>query len=180
MSLICTSAPTLPLFAGMDLYVPEQPVKAKRARRPSATETLPWLEVALFDLEGEPTEEAAIADDLYEDSFEAVDLAQVEESRDAIQWSTDDVAKLHSHLLEQSLRALAGRGNAIQKQEILDWIFEPDFVGTTTRNGREIPVYTNQIPWSFAFCCRMERMDPETFRTFLLSRMPEQLRRYYI
>lgn len=67
----------------------------------------------------------------------------------------------------------------MQKMEILDWIFEPDYVGTVQREGREKPVFNDRIPFTFAFCCRIERMNPDTIRDFLLSVMPASVRYRY-
>ncbi len=149
-----------------------------RARRIKGDEDLlHWLDIPMFDAKGEPTAEAVIADELI-DAPEAVDVFADERTEKA-EWTNEGVIQLHSVLLEQSLRALAGRGNPMQKKEILDWIFAPDYVGTVQRNGREKPVYNDRIPFTFAFCCRIERMNPDTFRDFLLWVMPAAVRYHY-
>jgi hypothetical protein len=149
-----------------------------RARRNKGDEDLlHWLDIPMFDAKGEPTAEAVIADELI-DAPEAVDVF-ADERLEKAEWTNEGVIQLHSVLLEQSLRALAGRGNPMQKKEILDWIFDPDYVGTVQRNGREKPVYNDRIPFTFAFCCRIERMNPDTIRDFLLSVMPAAVRYHY-
>lgn len=169
----------LPLFELFESAVVSPIAQPRlRARRNKGDEDLlHWLDIPMFDAKGEPTAEAAIADELI-DAPEAVDVF-ADENAERAEWTNEGVIQLHSVLLEQSLRALAGRGNPMQKKEILDWIFEPDYVGTVQRKGREKPVYNDRIPFTFAFCCRIERMNPDTIRDFLLSVMPAAVRYRY-
>lgn len=161
---------------------PEIVVPARKPRRPKPKEAsedlLKWLDIPMFDALGQPTAEAVIVDEML-DAPEAIDVFADEDAGEKISWSNEAVAQLHSVLLEHSLKALAGRGNSTQKKEILDWIFDADFVGTVQKRGREVPVYNDRVPFSFAFCCKLERMNPETIREFLLSVMPAAVRYHY-
>jgi len=90
------------------------------------------------------------------------------------QWSSEGVEKLHSVLLHESLAILAGRGNGEQKREVLEWIFEPDYIGQVIKNGVPTHVFTWDIPWSFTYCCRLEKMlQPDIIRDFIRSVLPE-------
>jgi hypothetical protein len=101
------------------------------------------------------------------------------------EFSIDDIFWLHSVLLEESIRALSAKGNPNEKLEILEWIFEPDYIGTVVKptadgHSRIVHVFTNAIPWSFAFCCKLEGHDPDFWRKFLRSQMPEAVKRFYV
>src|SRR6185369_7114040 len=43
-------------------------------------------------------------------------------------WTSDEILQLHSVLFEESLKALAAKGNPTEKMDILEWMFEPDYV----------------------------------------------------
>jgi len=78
----------------------------------------------------------------------------VDERRDTTEqevWSDFAVAQLHEGLLLLSMATLGGRNNAEEKQEVLDWIFRPDFI---TRPGKKA-VDAIHIPFSFARCCAL-------------------------
>lgn len=135
------------------------------------------LTLPLFDLDEVIVRDAAIIPD--EAVIQAVDFAEFDQQEPKPQWTLDGVFKLHSILLEESLRALAARGNGEQKREILEWLFEPDFVGTVYRHGRDVPVFTRQCPWSFVFCCRLEGMDAEAIREQIRQKMPAQARQFF-
>lgn len=150
---------------------------AKRGKDKVPSNLAKLLTRPLFD-SIEP-DESAILPDEPPVIVEAFEFAELESEPSHLEWTLDGVLKLHSVLLEESLKALAGRGNGEQKREILEWIFEPDLVGTITRNGREVPVFTWQVPCSFAFCCKLEGMDPETIRNQVLTQMPAEARRFF-
>lgn len=100
-------------------------------------------------------------------------------------FGADDIPWLHSVLLEESIKALAAKGNPNEKLEILEWIFEPDYVGTVVKptadgHSRVVHVFTDAIPWSFAFCCKLEGHDPDFWRKFFRSHMPEAVQRFYV
>ncbi|NMG28391.1 hypothetical protein [Aromatoleum evansii] len=139
------------------------------------------LTLPLFDMDGSPNHETAILTDAAPPVIEAVDFAQLEhaEAPEKPEWTMEGILQLHSVLLEESLRALAARGNGEQKREILEWIFDPDLVGTVVRNGHEVPVYTWQVPWTFTFCCKLEGMDPANIRDHVLRRMPAAARKFF-
>lgn len=101
------------------------------------------------------------------------------------EFTSEEILAAHSVLLEGSIKALAAKGNPKEKLEILEWIFEPDYIGTvvkTTADGhpRIVHVFTESIPWSFAFCCKLEGQDPDFWRKFLLAEMPEAVKRFYL
>lgn len=148
--------------------------KDKVPRRLAELLTLP-----LFDLNAPPAHETAILTDTAPAVIEAVDFADIERKDSRPEWTTEGILKLHSVLIEESLRALGARGNGEQKQEVLEWIFEPDMVGTVMRNGREVRVYTWQVPWTFTFCCKLEGMDPEAIRAQILRRIPAAARKFF-
>ncbi len=85
------------------------------------------------------------------------------EEEETVVWSADAIAQLHSCLLEESLKALAGRGNAQQKLEILEWIF-----GAEDENLAD----QRDVPFSFELCCRLEGMDGDVIREFINKRLP--------
>ncbi len=95
---------------------------------------------------------------------------------DPIDWTNEGILQLHSVLLEESLKALGAKGNPDEKMEILEWIFEPDYVGEfvkQTANGpRKVFVFNDQIPFSFAFCCKVQGHDPSAYRAFLRRNIP--------
>lgn len=183
ISLRSSTLEQLPLFHQPDLLHSTLEAKQRKPRRSKpegvGTELLKWLDIPMFDAHGLPTAEAVILDSML-DAPEAIDVfAEAEEDQEKLSWSNESVCQLHSVLLENSLKALAGRGNPTQKMEILDWIFEPDFVGTVQRNGRDVPVYSDHVPFTFAFCCKLERMNPEVIQDFLLSVMPAAVKHHY-
>lgn len=117
----------------------------------------------LFDHEEEDTETDIQAVALsYSDDLNALSGAEL------TPWTDDGIAKLHSVLLEESIKALAARGNAKQKGEILDWLFAPDIVGIDESNRC---VYADNVPWTYQFCCRLEGMNPDTIRDFVSRRI---------
>lgn len=170
---------TLPLFDPSLLVVPERMVPNKRPRvsRKRDDELLNALSIPLFDIHGDPTPEAVILDDEF-DAAAVYDTEDIGDER--VVWSQEGILDLHSVLLQESLTALRGTGNSKQKREILEWIFEPEFQGhTTDQYGRVVPIYSDQVPFTFVFCCKLEGMDPETIRSFIRNRLPEQARHFY-
>lgn len=172
--------PQLTLF---EYHEVESTLRRRKALRPVVTaEVERWLSMPLFGLDGQPTPEACVAVDEADGVPEAVDALLAEEEPTTCErqpWTLEGVLHLHSVLLEESLKTLGSRGNPGGKKEILDWIFEPEYLGTAVRHGREVPVYSSGVPFSFAFCCRLERMNPERIREVLLGTMPPALKQYY-
>ena len=147
------------------------PVKRKRLnhRAPKFDERL--LQLPLFGLAGDP--ETVVVDIVDLQTIGYIPEAE-EETEPPLEWSSSGIEQLHSVLLHQSLAALAGRGNGLQKREILEWIFEPDLFGEVIRNGVSTPIFNWDVPWSFLFCCRLERMhNPEIIRDFIRGLLPQ-------
>ena len=130
------------------------------------------LQAPLFNVNDEP--EAAISDVTANVLEVHAYIPALDDAEGPIEWTNDGIYQLHSDLLFSSLQALAGRGNGEQKREILEWIFEPDYVDTVVKNGRPVKVLTKDVPWTFAFCCRLERVvDPDVIRDFIRRLLPE-------
>lgn len=179
--MIPASSPSSQLMLFDVTNLADRPARRRAMRAVSNDEIEKWLAMPLFTLDGQPSPEACVDTILDDVVFEAVDgqLTEDEPACEREPWTQDGILHLHSVLLEESLRTLASRGNAGGKKEILDWIFEPEYLGTTLRHGREVPVYANAVPFAFSFCCRLERMDPESIREQLLLRMPQALKQLY-
>ncbi len=92
-------------------------------------------------------------------------------------WSSDEVARLHGVLLEESLKALKRKGNAAEKRDVLKWIFAPPVTWVRMeQNGVWETRYirTDATPFSFAFCCRLENHNPDVYRDAILARLRGQ------
>lgn len=179
-----------------DLPVPDTSHAVKRARsrnqRLGASLSLELLNLPLF-FGFEPSEYAleAVITDAELERLEAEELLERElealgEETDPLMsrtFSLGAILDMHSVLLMTSLGVLAGRGNAKQKHEVLDWVFEPDFVGEVmvARDGEMVarPVYSIQVPFSFALCCKIEGMRHDRMRDGLVGRLPDLAKRYY-
>ena len=168
----------LPLFPGNQFEVPTLPIEKKtvwpRTRTPEFE--VKFLQLPLLLSVEEP--ETAIQDDLAAEADNALEVfayvPDLDDCSEPYQWSDEGIYALHSALLYESLAALAGRGNGEQKREILQWIFEPDAVTHVCSNGRVLRTRNWEVPWTFAFCCRLENMkDPDIIRDFIASRLPK-------
>lgn len=172
-SAVGTGQLVLDLFGG-EIHTCQ--IETKKTTRPKARYghlnlTLPLFgingEVAvLFDNETSDTDSEAgmtAAALSYMDNM-ASTADPVEE---VINWTDEEVSRLHSVLLEQSIKALAAKGNANQKKEILDWIFAPDIYGIDENKF----VYADQIPFSFQLCCKLEGIEPDVIRDFIDERI---------
>lgn len=99
-----------------------------------------------------------------------------------VTWSNEGILQLHSVLLEESLKALAAKGNPAEKLDILEWMFEPDYVDQIVFEGPEGPrktiVYNAEVAFSFAFCCKLEGHDPARYRAFVRKAMPDVVARF--
>lgn len=164
------------LFSLADLPVPEK--TSKPERRPVKVLEIPevQLQAPLFIVKGvKGNHDSVLTDEQAEflEQFADIPIFGLDDMLLKPNWSTEEILTLHSHLLESSLLALTGKGNGQQKQEILEWIFEPDYLGTVVRNGREVRVYTRDTMWTFAFCCRLENYrDPDVIRDFIRRLLP--------
>lgn len=100
----------------------------------------------------------------------------------AVGWDNDELLRLHAVLLEESLKALAAKGNPAEKLDVLDWMFEPDFfaeiVKQTPYGPRKRLIYNDQVPFSFAFCCKLQGHDPSKYRGFVRRSIPDVVKRY--
>lgn len=97
-------------------------------------------------------------------------------------WTSDEILQLHSVLLEESLKALAAKGNPTEKMDILEWMFEPDFVAEvvmqTPHGPRKTIIYNDQVAFSFAFCCKLQGHDPAHYRAFVRRAIPDVAKRF--
>lgn len=171
-------------------------LQAKRRKEREAALSALQLPMALtFALVACPAEDPI--DDLVEDPIEATieqpseDLAAEGPSAVAIgpdvedepvEWLNEEIVRLHGVLLEQSLRALAAAGNPREKLDVLEWIFETEYVGDIVRETddgpRRIAVTNRDCALSFSFCCRLEGHDPDFWRGFIKREMPEAASRF--
>lgn len=169
----------LPLFGG-EMFSASSMPEAFTLRQPKRKIKSIDLTQPLFDLDGEVAVlfgdlkgEAAILFDNEEEgaSIQVGVLSYMDEMQDEelVPISGDGIACLHGVLLEESLKALAARGNARQKEEILQWIFRPDALDMDRKTGRFI--YADETPFTFQFCCKLEGHDPEVYRDFLRKRI---------
>lgn len=97
-------------------------------------------------------------------------------------WAHDEIVQLHAVLFEESLKALAAKGNPVEKMDILEWMFEPDFVAEvvlqTPQGPRKTVIYNDQVPFSFAFCCKLQGHDPAHYRAYMRQAIPEVTKRF--
>ena len=120
--------------------------------------------------------DVAIVFDEEVDDLGALTADEIEELDSRWHLESEDTARdLHGILLEQSLRTLAGRGNAAQKLEVLDWVFEPDIYDWALKDGQRVPIWTAQLPLTFLTCCRICRYDPDRIKDELLKSIPREL-----
>ncbi|ENZ77821.1 MULTISPECIES: hypothetical protein [Ralstonia] len=139
---------------------------------------------------------------MFAEIFEAADGATVDEAVNVAgaiesgeEWSADAVKWLHALLLERSLELLSMRVSTEEKLDILDWILKPNFFGyrdqmlSETRveviDGRKtdvveqrrkrVRVYQDEIPFTFATCCRVAGLNPEELREQIRSRREQIL-----
>lgn len=92
---------------------------------------------------------------------------------EAIEWTLDEIIRLHSVLLAASLDVLSKRAQAKEKLEVLQWIFT-DFVSQEIYDSKTgllqvVSVPTEALPLSFKTCCKLEGMDPEKIRDSLIE-----------
>mgnify|MGYP004702426103 CR=1 FL=1 len=158
----------LPLFGG-EMFSASNTPEAFTLRQPKQKITNIDLTLPLFNLEGE----VAILFDNEEagTSIQVGVLSYMDEMQEEklSPWSGDGIARLHSVLLEESLKALAARSNARQKEEVLQWIFRPDALDMDRNTGEF--VYADETPFTFQLCCKLEGMNPEVIRDFLRRRI---------
>lgn len=90
---------------------------------------------------------------------ELVEKLCVDDLPKTYDWSDEEMVLMHEHVLIYSLNVLKTRGNATEKLEILDWIWADEIYTFVTKNvmgvDRQIPIRTDQVPFSFETCCRL-------------------------
>lgn len=139
---------------------------------------------------------------MFAEIFEAADGATVDKAVNVAgavesneEWSADAVKWLHALLLERSIELLSMRISTEEKLDILDWILKPNFCGYRDQilsdrrdkdiDGREtdvveqrrvrVRVYQDEIPFTFATCCRVAGLNPEELREQIRSRREQIL-----
>lgn len=157
----------LPLLGG-EMFSESSMPETSTLRQPQQKIKNIDLTLPLFNLAGEV---AILFDNEEVDtSIQVGVLSYMDEMQEELTpWSGDGIARLHSVLLEESLKALAARSNARQKEEILQWIFRPDALDMDRNTSRF--VYADETPFTFQFCCKLEGHDPEVYRDFLRRRI---------
>lgn len=100
------------------------------------------------------------------------------------EWSELDIIEMSRGLLTNSLRVLCAKGNPSEKIDVLDWVFESEIADIRTVAGKYGPVkeviYTRQCAFSFPMCCAVLNYDPAVFRSFLIRKLPQEAKRYFI
>ncbi|WP_341744824.1 hypothetical protein [Azonexus hydrophilus] len=165
-------------LTGMTVPAAAKAAARRITKKSTEQDVLRFLQLPLFETDfWEPedrteTVEAEVKADAVGDLLE-------EAGDERVEWTQDEILDLHSAMLEFSLRVLAANGNPMEKLGILNWIFEPDYVGevekTTATGTKKVIVTNDAVPFSFAFCCRLERHDPEIYREALRKILPQEL-----
>ncbi|CAB3734275.1 hypothetical protein LMG22037_05868 [Paraburkholderia phenoliruptrix] len=111
------------------------------------------------------------------------------------EWSDEGVKWLHALLLERSIELLSMRGNLEEKQDILDWVLKPNFMGyrdqflsevkegivdgekakIVEKRRMRVKLYQNEIPFTFVTCCRVAGLNPDELREQIRARKPQIL-----
>jgi hypothetical protein len=119
----------------------------------------------------------------------------VEDEAVSEEWSDEGVKWLHALLLERSIELLSMRGDPEEKQDILDWVFRPNFVGyrdeflsetrdvevdgeiaeVVEKRRMRVKLYQNEIPFTFVTCCRVAGLNPDELREQIRARKPQIL-----
>ena len=88
--------------------------------------------------------------------------------------------EMHEWILVESLTVLTDEARAIDKLEVLEWIYSPDYIERLgiTADGRPCVTRTHvfDIQFSFSNCCRVYGIDPDDLRENLLARVSPKLR----
>lgn len=104
-------------------------------------------------------------------------VARSGKGRKKTPWKVNDIVKLHDTLLEDALSILAksSETKAVKKEQLdaLSWFFS-DFV-ELEQDGKVVKVRAEEVPFSFLFCCRLNAMNPETFRDFIFSKVDKRM-----
>lgn len=90
---------------------------------------------------------------------------KLKEKREHIEAIADHPELFVAWFLERNLRVLSGVGSRRAKLETLDWILAPDIDGEVLlRDGsRRVPVFTDKVPLSFTWCCKLFGLSRERY-----------------
>lgn len=111
------------------------------------------------------------------------------------EWSEEGVEWLHALLLERSIELLSMRGNLEEKQDILDWVLKPNFMGyrdqflseakeeivdgqkteVVEKRRMRVKLYQSEIPFTFVTCCRVAGLNPDELREQIRARKSQIL-----
>lgn len=111
------------------------------------------------------------------------------------EWSEEGVEWLHALLLERSIELLSMRGNLEEKQDILDWVLKPNFMGyrdqflseakeeivdgqkteVIEKRRMRVKMYQSEIPFTFVTCCRVAGLNPDELREQIRARKSQIL-----
>ena len=163
----------------------DQASTPKRVRRPSPRPSdenqiqLELLEAPLFaTADGEVLDkDPLVAADA--DPYLDVDSNTAEELKQKaidVEWMADRADQFLEWLLQRNLRFLTTRGNAVEKKSVIEWIFAPEIDGTVIDyrsngrgTGRELPLVTANLPFSFEWICRAIELDCDHLRHGLIK-----------
>ena len=174
----------LSLFTLDELPIPERQASRKAVKTVQVSViTDTHLQAPLFIVKGsKENNDSVLTDEQAKllETFEDIPIFGLDDLLLKPRWTTEEIVELHYQLLKHSLLALTGCGNAKQKREILEWIFEPDLIDTIIRNGKEVKVFTKDTMWTFAFCCRLEGCnDPDYIREYVRRLLPESCAHFH-
>lgn len=145
----------------------------KKLARHVLSEPLFGANFRLFDLKGEVAVLYDNEEDEPKDSLDAHSLSYMDGWGDTPEeWTDNGLAQLFGNLLDQSMMALNCKGNAKQKEEVLQWIYAPSLY----LDSRGNVVQARDIPSTFQFCCRLARENPETYWDFIEKFVEADLR----
>lgn len=104
---------------------------------------------------------------------EQLSVDELTQKAEDIQFMADRPLEFLDWLLQRNLRYLASRGNPVEKKSVIEWIFAPAVDGSVYDfrpggAGREIPLITKRLPFSFEWICIHLGLCPDTIRQELL------------
>lgn len=88
-----------------------------------------------------------------------------------IEWIADRAEAFVAWILERNIEMLSAIGNPKEKVSVLEWVFAPDQDGDVLlRDGvTRVPLFTDRLPFSFQWCCKVFGLSPERFQHALLE-----------
>lgn len=102
---------------------------------------------------------------------------------ETVQWSDEEVARLHGYLLERTLATLTERAlTPPYIAEVLSWIYDEGDISLKLVRSDGMTVYlrAEDIPFSFARCCKLSGCDPDEIRERLPALLAQLKRPIYI